>query len=129
MEVESRTLAEKCNTMQKLQDELTKALEAKGTAEQNQRVLEDQLNAQEMLRTSRLGFVTEVWALHKMLLEAMQNTKGKTRKANTSRSPRSNGDVTEHLQRMTCICKRSKLLIDRYLTDAEIALGHSIGAL
>merc|ERR1711879_679228 len=97
------------------------ALEAKVTAERRQKVLEGQLTAQEMLRTSRLGFVTEVWTLHKMLVEAgssMQITKGRT-PTEDSRSLASKGAVAGNLQRMTCIRKRSKFIIDKYFTDDE----------
>jgi len=106
-------------SMQRLQQELNQAKEAASTAEVHIRGLQEQLQAQEPLRTSRLAFVTEVWTLHKRLAE----TKSAMQAAARSPTPAGTGpDVGRHGAALTSIstaCKHATMVISKYLTDEE----------
>jgi hypothetical protein len=111
-----------------LQEELARQVEACALAGQRQKTYEDQLAVQDALKTSRLGFVTEVWSLHKAITEInliMPMTLKSKPCTSTpdKRSPRLNKVASPELdnliQSMGHACRQSKNLIAKYFTDDE----------
>jgi len=110
-----------------LQDELEQAKSSALTESQRASVLQELLNEQDSLKTSRLAFVTEVWELHKHISEAKAATKCRTR-------PAQNGQRTPRVERMSTAIENSEvsaqsttarayeksaIIIKKFLTDDE----------
>jgi len=130
-DVLEQQLTQQLLASQSLEKELTQALESCVRVEQRNRTLEDQLNVQKPLRTSRLGFITEVWGLHKAITEVRSNLPATRGQVFTT----SAGKHAAHMSRISStavrpemevasqglanVCNHSKMVIAKYLTDDE----------
>mmetsp|Transcript_5134 Transcript_5134/g.12307 ORF Transcript_5134/g.12307 Transcript_5134/m.12307 type:complete len:809 (+) Transcript_5134:58-2484(+) len=105
-------------SLQQLQEELDQARAAAATAEIHCKTLQEQLQAQEPLRTSRLAFVTEVWMLHKHLASAKSTMQASARGAATPGST-DQSRLASALASIAHASKHSTMVISKFLTDEE----------
>jgi hypothetical protein len=123
-----RQLAQQIQAAELLREELRRVSEASVAATERLKFLEDQVGVQEALKTSRLGFVTEVWGLHKNIKEvrSQMQSQGKDKGFVARNSPRQTTNASAAVSSETPVthsimqaCKRSTMLIAKYLTDDE----------
>jgi hypothetical protein len=138
--IDLQNMSEKCKMLEEqraqssleiadLQAKLSEALRAKSIADRRIQEFEEQALAQEALKTSRLGFVTEVWALHGAIATIKSNIQAMgAKKANPSSSSlgsakagrlMSDMEGSKLQQSIDNIHTHSKYMIAKYLTDHE----------
>lgn len=98
----------------KLQEQLVEALEANRSAEKRIQSFEEQELAHETTKLSRLGFVTEVWALHSAIGKIKSDVRGS--KVGKAMSDLESCNLQQSIEN---IHKHSKRIIAKYLTDHE----------
>jgi hypothetical protein len=124
-----REKAESAQKLLHLQEQLREALEANRSAEKRILAFEEQAVLQEALKTSRLGFVTEVWGLHSEIANIKSSIQSpaaaKASIASSCRISAKLGRAASDLencdlrQSVMEIHRHSKHVIAKYLTDHE----------